>query len=393
MITKKELKRRVDIQASILTAIITLISGLSIFILCYYVTYSDTIHTLQERVDAIYSQVEASLDMSTFELINGEKDVETSVYEESRALLETIRTTMNARYVFTVKENEGGRLIYVVDGLDPAVEEFRSPGMYLENELQENAWKAINGEVVHPDTMYNTTWGKFYWVFYPAMKDGSVVGAIGIAFETADQYQTYLMLGLLTPVICIVFCIFATYISFRIFRRISNPSYKDIYNEDLLTGLKSRNAFEVDINNINAGMDFGGRVILSIDLINLKKVNDKYGYGFGDEYIKAAAGILSKYSIEGAVPYRIGADDFVVLVEYSTKELIEEWIKNLHHIMQEYRIGEERGYAFSIGYAIFDPEQDKNLFDTYKRADYEMYRNKRIQKETERISHSVGIDV
>ena len=101
---------------------------------------------------------------------------------------------------------------------------------------------------------------------------------------------------------------------------------------------------------------------------------------------------MSKYSIKGAVPYRTGGDEFVVLVEYSTKDVIEEWIGNLHCIMREYKLGEGRWYSFSIGYAIFAPEQDTTLIDTYKRADFEMYRNKHIQKEAQRISYSVGIE-
>ncbi len=34
----------------------------------------------------------------------------------------------------------------------------------------------------------------------------------------------------------------------------------------------------------------------------------------------------------------------------------------------------------AVGYAVFDDGQDENLIDTYKRADYEMYCDKKRQK-------------
>lgn len=377
---KHEFKKRVDIQVSLLTAVITLISSLSIFALCYYITYSDTIHSLQKRVHAIYEKVEKDLNTYTFESIHDESDIKTMGYEAARILLYSLRTTTGASYIFTVKEDADGQLIYLIDGMSMTDEEYRAPGVPLEEELCKNARMAIEGEVVLPDTMYDTTWGKFYWAFYPAMRHGEVVGAIGIAFDTDEQYHTYQTLGFLTPLICLICCVIATYISFHVFRRISNPNYKDVYNTDMLTGLKNRNSFEVDINNINAGHDFDSRAVLSVDLNNLKKVNDNFGHAAGDRYIQSAAEILSEYAIQGSVAYRTGGDEFTVLVENAQKVQIEMWIDSLHRLMRELKIGTGEWNSFAIGYAIYDDSQDADLIDTYKRADHEMYRDKQIQK-------------
>ena len=384
-----QLKKRVDIQVSLLTAAITLLSSLSIFLLCYKITYSDTIQTLQERVNAIYEKVDKSLNKYTFSQVDDEKDIKTMGYEEARILLTSLRTTTGASYIFTVKENDAGQLVYLIDGLNMSDDDFRVPGTPLEEELQKNAWKAIEGENVLPDKMYNTSWGKFYWAFYPAEWNGDVVGAVGIAFETEEQYHTYRMLAYITPVVCLICCLAATYISFHVFRRISNPNYKDIYNTDLLTGVKNRNAFEVDINNINASGILEGRAVLSIDLNNLKIVNDTLGHAAGDRYIQGAADILSDYAIQGAVSYRTGGDEFTVLVEDANSSHIEMWIASLHRLMKEFKLGDGNYTSFAIGYAIYDDTLDENLLDTYKRADREMYRNKQIQKATQRINMSV----
>ena len=387
-----KLKKRVDIQVSLLTAIITLISSLSIFGLCFYITYSDTIQILQGRTDAIFEKVNHDLNKHTFSLISKENDINTIAYEEARILLQSLRTTTGAKYLFTIKENADGDLIYVVDGLSMTDDEFRSPGIILEEELQKDAWTAIQGEKALPDKMYNTSWGKSYWTFYPVEQNGEVVGAIGIAFETTEQYHTYRVLVILTPIVCLVCCLIATFISFHVFRRISNPNYRDIYNTDLLTGLKNRNAFEVDINNINANGKFENRAVLSIDLNNLKKVNDTLGHSMGDRYIQGAADILSEYAIHGSVAYRTGGDEFTVLVTEAEKEQLENWIENLHRLMRDYRIGNGEWNSFAIGYALFDPALDENLMDTYKRADHEMYRNKQIQKATQQTSSCISME-
>lgn len=381
---KKDLKKRVDIQVSLLTAIITLTASLSIFGLCYTITYKDTIHMLQDRAGAIHEKVVANLNKASFQQINTQEDAGGLSYLQTRAYLSSLRETSNAKYIFTAKEAEDGRLVYVVDGLMMTDADYSSPGTEIEPELQESVRTALSGKEVVPDHFTSTPWGNYYWVFYPSMKGDEVVGVISIAFDVQEQFATYRMLGFVTPLVCCVCCLAAVFISFHVFRRLSNPNFKDVYNTDILTGLKNRNAFEVDINNFNASKDFAGRGILSIDLNNLKKVNDTLGHSAGDTYIQSAADILQQYGITGSVSYRTGGDEFTVLATDVDTGKMEEWVGILKSRMTECRIGEENWSSFAIGYAVFDEALDDNLIDTYKRADHEMYRDKQMEKEKRR---------
>ena len=375
-----KLKKRVDIQVSILTAAITLISSFSIFLLCYRITYSDTIQNLQKRTDAIYEKVDHGLNKYTFQLISRKDDTDTNSYEEARRLLQSLRISTGAKYIYTVKVDENGQLIYVVDGLDMADEEYCCPGKLLEEQYRKEAWKAICGERAYSDKMYDTAWGKNYWAFYPAKLDGQVVGAIGIEYDTSEQYHTYQKLAIFTPIVCFICCLFAVLIAFQVFRRISNPNYRDIYNTDLLTNLKNRNAFEVDIHNMNAAGNLEGCAVVSADLNNLKKVNDAHGHTRGDQYIQCAAELLNQSAFPGAVAYRTGGDEFNVLLTGSSKEQLEQWLATSQRLLQDYEIDNKKWYSLACGYAFFDPTQDKDLLDTYKRADQEMYQNKQEQK-------------
>lgn len=380
MVNQKALKKRVDLQASFITAGITFLASLSVFFMCFFVTYHDTITMHKERVNYIHKRIEHQLNKATFTILNNQDDTKTMAYQEAKALLKTLRETTGAKYLFTAKEAADGTLIYLVDGFNAGEDDFRKPGDVIEEEIQKDVYKAVHGNTVLPDRMCNTPWGKFFWAYYPVEYQGKVVGAICIAFEAEAQYNTYVMLGWLTPLVCILFCGMAVWVSFHVFRRISNPNYKDIYNSDVLTGLKNRNSFEVDINNLNVAQDFAERAVLSIDLNNLKKVNDTLGHSVGDRYIKGAAELLSDYSIEGATSYRTGGDEFTVLVEHAREEQLRLWIQNLQRLMKEYKLGDCDWNSMAVGYALYDAKLDENLIDTYKRADYEMYKDKQRQK-------------
>lgn len=96
---------------------------------------------------------------------------------------------------------------------------------------------------------------------------------------------------------------------------------------DLLTGLDNRNSYEMRLQKLNEADE---QLIYGIfDLFRLKYVNDNYSHNIGDNYIKGAANILSKYwpkektivdsnGIEkhletGHCIYRIGGDEFALL--------------------------------------------------------------------------------
>ena len=60
-----------------------------------------------------------------------------------------IRTLNSTRYIYTATRNEDGRLIYVVDGLDPAAGDVRHPGDPIEKEMVPYIEKALSGKTVY----------------------------------------------------------------------------------------------------------------------------------------------------------------------------------------------------------------------------------------------------
>lgn len=183
-------------------------------------------------------------------------------------------------------------------------------------------------------------------------------------------------------VLWIVMCGVSVAVSVWTFRRISNPGKRELWSMDLLTGLKNRNAFEVDIHNLE-NMKRGCSVgIIVVDLDHLKKINDAQGHAMGDVYIYDAAKCIREELEGNAVAYRIGGDEFAVIIQNSKGWEIENLILRIQKRFElEYKqeLGEE--LFLSAGYAIYNPGGAKKFVEALVEADENMYKEKRSREE------------
>ncbi|MBO4592025.1 MAG: GGDEF domain-containing protein, partial [Eubacterium sp.] len=99
---------------------------------------------------------------------------------------------------------------------------------------------------------------------------------------------------------------------------------------DLLTGLYNRNAMNNRITDIVNGNDtftdaYG---IIFIDLNGLKVVNDNEGHNAGDQLLKDAA-MLLRETFDGCEIYRVGGDEFLVIVLGQSEEEFNKLVEKL----------------------------------------------------------------
>ncbi len=373
-------RSRVDFQVSCLTAVVVIISCYLIFFLNYYFSYRSMIGDLQDRALNIHDFLESSIDNDTFLELNSREDSSTSTYQNAKKLLEETKHASGVRYLYTAKKKDNGDFIYVVDGLAEDSFDFRYIGDLIEPECIPDMTNALNGQVVLPQEINKTTWGPIFITYFPMHHGDEIVGVLGIEFDAERQYGSFRTMTILTPIVIIIFCLVAAFIALKWFRRISNPSYRDIASIDFLTGLKNRNSFEIDLNNLAQQSNLLSIGILSLDLDGLKLVNDTYGHEMGDYYIKLGCKIVQKNISPEDAFYRMGGDEFSVVLKNKTAEQIEE-IQNLIK-KQQAEISKNQMFSIriSMGYAQFNPDLDKTLFDTLKRADAVMYECKKRGK-------------
>jgi diguanylate cyclase (GGDEF)-like protein len=88
------------------------------------------------------------------------------------------------------------------------------------------------------------------------------------------------------------------------------------YSPDPLTGLASRRAFHEQYRRLAAGARRrkNGLLLLALDVLELKVVNDRFGYALGDEVLRTVADALVESTRTTDVIARYGGDEFAVLL-------------------------------------------------------------------------------
>ena len=116
-------------------------------------------------------------------------------------------------------------------------------------------------------------------------------------------------------------------------------------------------------------------IYISLDLNSLKHINDTYGHDVGDEMICAAAACMMASFGEFGKVYRIGGDEFVVIVTQKPDEL-DTMTKHFDSSVAEWRGKIVNSMTISYG-CVRSLEEDWELVhDIEKEADRRMYASK-----------------
>lgn len=154
---------------------------------------------------------------------------------------------------------------------------------------------------------------------------------------------------------------------------------------DRLTGVKNKRAYDEYANKLNNEIASGNCKfgIAMIDLNYLKKINDTYGHERGDEIIQSLGKVLCE--IFGNSPvFRLGGDEFAVILEGEDYEnmdaLVESFREKLKTQDDNPELKEWERLSAAIGVAKYEPDRDDIVEKVFKRADEEMYEDKKKQK-------------
>lgn len=154
--------------------------------------------------------------------------------------------------------------------------------------------------------------------------------------------------------------------------------YEELAITDSLTHLYNRNCYEMDEQEFEKKT---GVLIVTFDLNDLKKCNDTMGHLEGDNYIKAAANMIESVFAQYGKCYRIGGDEFQVLIEKGRTCPIEDLLAQLWKEEERYNGNAKFPIYIASGYALYDAEQDEKIENACSRADEMMYADKRKYKE------------
>ncbi len=156
-------------------------------------------------------------------------------------------------------------------------------------------------------------------------------------------------------------------------------SFEKMAYHDQLTGLFNRTAYAHDISG---EFDPEHCIIVMCDLNDLKKCNDTLGHEMGDRYIKESARILYECFGDSGRCYRMGGDEFCVLLRNHSLEDCKKRIKRMKEKCDKYnRENDDILIRIACGYELYDKRLDYDINDTSRRADRMMYHEKFTMKQ------------
>lgn len=117
------------------------------------------------------------------------------------------------------------------------------------------------------------------------------------------------------------------------------------YKRDAMTNVLNRHAFYNDIESFSKVP----MIVVSVDMNNLKKINDLEGHEKGDQAIIATANGLFHQLVTGCYLYRMGGDEFAMLCLKKEKQMVEEMIQKAQKEIAEL------GYEIAWGIAEYKP--------------------------------------
>lgn len=188
----------------------------------------------------------------------------------------------------------------------------------------------------------------------PLMKGGAMVGFLGVDNPRAHYDDATLLASI------------QFFVTNSLDRKKQQAYLEKLSYRDMLTGLYNRNRY---IERLEAYKQVQDQQIgaIYIDLNGLKKVNDEQGHRAGDELIVRAAGTIAGIFAEDA--YRVGGDEFVVILLDVSREDFARKTEQLRRQMQENSVDASIGEVWQAS--------TENLEDLLRRADENMYREKK----------------
>ena len=159
---------------------------------------------------------------------------------------------------------------------------------------------------------------------------------------------------------------------------------KKLARTDALTGALNKYSYGEMEQLINKKIKKKSSLDIALvvaDTNNLKVINDTFGHDAGDRCLIETKNILSATFRNSSI-YRIGGDEFVVLVEGSDfykRDYLLEKLQKLNLVNK--KVG---GVVIACGMSDFNKETDQELVNVFIRADEEMYKNKRMLKENDK---------
>ena len=154
---------------------------------------------------------------------------------------------------------------------------------------------------------------------------------------------------------------------------------KESADIDDLTGLYNRHRFHLDfetaINDAKRGSGQGTLILLDLDDFNA--LNDGLGHVLADKFLKKAAWSIQELVKKDAQCYRIGGDQFAILIPYSGYENAKKMALQIQSRFEKPFSLDGNDYYCTAGMGVVNfPQDGDNEDDLISRVDFALHQAK-----------------
>lgn len=146
---------------------------------------------------------------------------------------------------------------------------------------------------------------------------------------------------------------------------------------DKLTGLYNRTGYV----SIYRGLDLSKTIYVLLDADGFKGINDQHGHEMGDKVLIRVAKTLTKYfKEENAYVFRIGGDEFSVLINNVGDEKTDEIKNRCKQINEELSLPSGRIPPMTLSVGVVHGTDDDTTDSLFRKADKALYKVKKASK-------------
>jgi two-component system, cell cycle response regulator len=209
----------------------------------------------------------------------------------------------------------------------------------------------------------------------PLLATPLVCGLIGLGILTYDHFHQLNLLAVSLAGGTIVAVIVRTGMTFRQNTRILELM-RDHAVTDALTGLGNRRRLVADLERALAnGVESEPHLLAIFDLDGFKLYNDTFGHPAGDALLARLATNLAAVVEQEGTCYRLGGDEFCVLIEVSSVQA-EPFLDSAAAALGE----EGEGFLVTCSYgSVLVPDETAEFSEALRVADQRLYAQKRTR--------------
>lgn len=210
-----------------------------------------------------------------------------------------------------------------------------------------------------------------------------IVSLILFYSKSPVNYVYFYCLGFLVFMGCLIWAVFDE-VYYYVEESAKAKIYRKMIYIDVMTGMENRTAFEKMLED---DISAEGIAYIVFDNDNLKVINDNCGHRAGDLLLRETAKCIRKVFGKLGRCFRIGGDEFLVMLREMTEDGIKE---SLDYFDREVdKINKEGKTHIEISYGYFFCEDaSMTLNELFEKADANMYLKKRRVKGERRTTPS-----